>query len=122
MDRAAPTLTATPPATTTSRGPPVCLCPPCPRRGHPTTCPDTEPDGDLDNPHTRPRSVNRGHSRWAVLERRRPRLLFVLLGLLLLRFADRQFCALLFQLPPRLTRLEPDAGHASKPAGNPLDP
>jgi len=34
-------------------------------------------------------------------------LLFLLFGLLLLRLADRQLLALLFQLPPRLTRLEP---------------
>lgn len=37
-------------------------------------------------------------------------LLFVLDGLLLLRLAERQFCALLFQLPPRITRFEPDFG------------
>ena len=30
-----------------------------------------------------------------------------LAGWLLLRFAERQFCALLFQLPPRNTRFEP---------------
>jgi hypothetical protein len=34
--------------------------------------------------------------------------LFLFDGLLLLRFADRQFLALLFQLPPRITRFEPD--------------
>lgn len=34
-------------------------------------------------------------------------LLFVLSGLLLLRFAERQLLRLLFQLPPRLTRFEP---------------
>lgn len=39
--------------------------------------------------------------------RRKPRLLFRFDGLFLLRFADRQFLALLFQLPPRLTRFEP---------------
>ena len=66
--------------------------------------------------------MNRDHSRWAVLERGRPILLFMLSGVLLFRFADRQFCALLFQLPPRLTRFEPDAGHAPKPADKPLDP
>jgi hypothetical protein len=33
-------------------------------------------------------------------------LLFLLPGVLLLRFAERQFLALLFQLPPRITRLE----------------
>lgn len=44
-----------------------------------------------------------------VLESRKPMLLLLLFGLLLLRFATRQLLALLFQLPPRLTRLEP--GH-----------
>ena len=39
--------------------------------------------------------------------RRKPKLLFVSVGVLLLRFATRQFVALLFQLPPRFTRLEP---------------
>ena len=38
---------------------------------------------------------------------RKPLLLFLLSGLLLLRLADRQLSALLFQLPPRLTRFEP---------------
>jgi hypothetical protein len=38
-------------------------------------------------------------------------LLFLLDGLLLLRFADRQLFALLFQLPPRITRFEPDGCH-----------
>ena len=39
--------------------------------------------------------------------RRKPLLLLRLAGLLLLRLAQRQFCALLFQLPPRNTRFEP---------------
>jgi hypothetical protein len=39
--------------------------------------------------------------------RRKPILLFRLSRVLLLRFADRQFPALLFQLPPRSTRIEP---------------
>ena len=39
---------------------------------------------------------------------RNPMLLFELVGLLLLRFATRQLFALLFQLPPRFTRFEPD--------------
>jgi len=34
-------------------------------------------------------------------------LLLALSGLLLLRFATRQLLALLFQLPPRMTRFEP---------------
>ena len=38
---------------------------------------------------------------------RRPTLLLRLPGSFLLRFAARQFLALLFQEPPRLTRLEP---------------
>lgn len=38
---------------------------------------------------------------------RKPRLLFRFVGLFLLRFADRQFLAVLFQLPPRFTRFEP---------------
>ena len=39
-------------------------------------------------------------------------LLFLLAGLLLLRCAERQLFALLFQLPPRITRSEPDVGPA----------
>lgn len=39
--------------------------------------------------------------------RRKPRLLFRFDGEFLLRFADRQFTGLLFQLPPRFTRFEP---------------
>ena len=39
---------------------------------------------------------------------RNPMLLLLLVGLLLLRFATRQLFALLFQLPPRFTRFEPD--------------
>ena len=38
-------------------------------------------------------------------------LLLLLAGLLLLRFAVRQLMALLFQLPPRFTRLEPFGRH-----------
>lgn len=40
---------------------------------------------------------------------RKPRLSFRLSGVFLLRLADRQFGAVLFQLPPRFTRLEPVA-------------
>jgi len=36
-------------------------------------------------------------------------LLLRLLGLLLLRLAERRFVPVLFQDPPRITRLEPDA-------------
>jgi hypothetical protein len=35
-------------------------------------------------------------------------LLLRLSGVFLLRFADRKFAALLFQLPPRFTRFDPD--------------
>jgi hypothetical protein len=38
---------------------------------------------------------------------RKPRLLFRFDGLFLVRFAERQFLAELFQLPPRFTRFEP---------------
>lgn len=41
---------------------------------------------------------------------RKPRLLFRLSGEFLLRFAERQFLALLFQLPPRFTRFCPEPG------------
>ncbi len=46
---------------------------------------------------------------------RKPRLLFSFSGLFLLRFADRQFLAELFQLPPRFTRLSPDEGPEAAP-------
>ena len=39
--------------------------------------------------------------------RRKPRLLLLLPGELLLRLADRKFLPLLFQLPPRFTRFDP---------------
>jgi hypothetical protein len=42
---------------------------------------------------------------------RNPRLLFRFSGMFLLRFAGRQFLALLFQLPPRITRFEALAIH-----------
>ncbi len=42
-----------------------------------------------------------------VLERRKPKLLLRLSGVLLLRLAERTLSGLLFQLPPRFTRLEP---------------
>ncbi|MFT4973955.1 MAG: hypothetical protein ACI9JY_003168, partial [Saprospiraceae bacterium] len=51
------------------------------------------------------RSGNPSHFElWA---NRKPLLLLRLSGLLLLRLDTRQFLALLFQLPPRKTRLEP---------------
>lgn len=42
-----------------------------------------------------------------VLERRKPLLLFLLSGVLLLRLAQRRLAGLLFHEPPRKTRLEP---------------
>ena len=39
--------------------------------------------------------------------KRSPRLLLRLSGVLLLRYDERQFLAVLFQLPPRFTRLDP---------------
>ena len=42
----------------------------------------------------------------SVLAKRKPMLLFRLVGVFLLRFAERRFCGLLFHEPPRLTRLE----------------
>lgn len=44
---------------------------------------------------------------WEIEQRRKPILLLLLSGVLLLRFVVRQFSELLFQLPPRFTRLEP---------------
>jgi hypothetical protein len=48
------------------------------------------------------------------LKTRKSRLLLRLSGELLLRFAQRQLDALLFQLPPRLTRFEPFSPLPSK--------
>ena len=44
-------------------------------------------------------------------------LLFRFDGVLLFRFAERQFDAVLFQLPPRFTRFEPESA-PSPPAKN----
>jgi hypothetical protein len=41
-----------------------------------------------------------------VLAQRKPMLLLRFVGVLLLRYAERRLLALLFQLPPRITRLE----------------
>ena len=52
-----------------------------------------------------------------VLAQRKPLLLFVFVGVLLLRLATRTFCAVLFQEPPRKTReprLEPSWASAAK--------
>lgn len=59
-------------------------------------------------PHSRDTGMTDGiGARAPMLAGRKPRLLLLLDGVLLLRFAERQFSALLFQLPPRLTRFEP---------------
>lgn len=44
---------------------------------------------------------------WGDEAKRNPILLLRLSGVLLLRFDTRQFCGVLFQEPPRFTRLEP---------------
>jgi hypothetical protein len=49
----------------------------------------------------------RPHYSTELKARRKPRLLFRFDGSFLLRFADRQFLAVLFQPPPRITRFEP---------------
>ena len=46
---------------------------------------------------------------------RNPLLSFLLPGLFLLRFADRQFDALFLQLPPRSTRLSPESAWVCSP-------
>jgi len=51
----------------------------------------------------RPTGTNGGEA----LTRRKPTLSLRLPGAFLLRFADRQLTALLFQPPPRMTRFEP---------------
>ncbi len=48
--------------------------------------------------------------------RRNPRLLFRFDGVFLFRYADRQFLALLFQLPPRFTRFEPEMDKSLTPS------
>lgn len=65
-------------------------------------------DNDLDKPYTETLSLNSIYlANLVVLTRRKPKSLFLLSGLLQLRLADRTLRALLFQLPPRITRLEP---------------
>ena len=44
---------------------------------------------------------------WKMLQMRKPMLLLLFVALLLFRFETVQLLALLFQLPPRFTRLEP---------------
>jgi hypothetical protein len=55
---------------------------------------------------TLPASVNARTLAVSVLAKRKPLLLFRLVGLFLLRFAERRFSGLLFQEPPRRTRDE----------------
>gem|GEM_PF-6439136 len=66
-----------------------------------------EQDRRLDTESTLSPSLNGLNLAVCVLARRNPLLLFLFPGLFLLRLAERQFLALLFQLPPRITRLEP---------------
>ena len=49
----------------------------------------------------------------AETHKRTPTLLFVFVGLLLLRFAERQLWSLLFHEPPRSTRTEPGSAYPS---------
>ena len=49
---------------------------------------------------------HKGKRGYSVLATRKPLLLFRFVGLFLLRFAERRFCGLLFQEPPRRTRRE----------------
>ena len=64
---------------------------------------------------SRAQALNYALRRHRVLTRRKPMLLLRLPGELLLRFADRTFLALLFQLPPRFTRFEPDLAVTPSP-------
>ena len=68
------------------------------RRGH---------DGGTDLVHRDDIRGRRPSGGWAVLARRNPRLLLRFDGSFLLRYAERQLSASLFQEPPRTTRLEP---------------
>ena len=61
----------------------------------------------MDSPCAPGQSVNGPVPAARVLQTRKPLLLLLLFGLLLLRFATRQLLALLFQLPPRFTRFDP---------------
>ncbi len=49
------------------------------------------------------------HTSYKEITKRKPKLLLRFVGVLLLRFATRQFSGLLFQLPPRFTRLVPNS-------------
>ena len=68
----------------------------------PLFCPGKQPRAGTTPVHQQPSGL---HVSWRAT--RKPRLLLRFSGLLLLRLATRQFSALLFQLPPRFTRLEP---------------
>lgn len=59
----------------------------------------------------RAQSLNDALWQYLVLTIRKPMLLLRLSGVLLLRFAERTFLALLFQLPPRITRFELESGN-----------
>lgn len=66
--------------------------------------------------HTRPLREAAGSGKCGVLARRNPLLLFRLPVVFLLRLADRKFCGLLFQEPPRRTRS--GTGQASTAGSN----
>lgn len=66
-----------------------------------------EQDKDLDISRYLKSSLNEIILSLSVLRMRKPMLLLLLPGLLLLRLATRQLLALLFQLPPRFKRLDP---------------
>jgi hypothetical protein len=57
----------------------------------------------------------------SVLAKRKPMLLFRLVGVFLLRFAERRFCGLLFQEPPRRTREEGAGQGWCWPGASPAD-
>ena len=67
-------------------------------------------DADLAVTDTGTRSVEHARLVDDGLAGRNPMLLLRLSGLLSLRFAERQFAALLFQLPPRMTRFSEPVG------------
>ena len=62
----------------------------------------------------------RGLYRLSVLATRKPKLLFRFVGVFRLRLAERRFCGLLFQEPPRLTRLEQGACQGERGLPSPM--
>jgi hypothetical protein len=62
---------------------------------------------ELENDLFRPESKGTRRIPAEFRAKRKPLSFVRFVGSFLLRFADRQFAALLFQLPPRFTRFEP---------------